>query len=93
VPAAAAVRVQGRLEHDAAHEGERTELRVALDALDVGLEGLELGGRRVDLGGLTLAAIDDGVVTFRGFAPSAARATLRGLAVRSLRVGPPTAAR
>jgi hypothetical protein len=90
-PALESLRVRGRLAHDAAHEGDPTQLHVEAAGLDLGLEGVALGGRRVDLGGATLAALTGGVVTFRGFTPTDASATLRGLSLRALRVGPPAA--
>lgn len=86
------LRVSGGLVHDVTQSRPETTLRVALESLDAGLDALAVGARCLDVDRVRLGRLDGGEVTFRGFRPTSASATLHTLAVEGLRLrGAPAA--
>ncbi len=77
-----ALRVRGELVYDARQEGAPTEVHIEVRGLDLGVDGVAAGGGRLALARVTLGHLTDGAVTMRGFAPTAARATLRDVSLR-----------
>lgn len=87
-PAVGALRVQGALHHRARGESPPTELHLTASQLRVGAEAIAAGSWLISAEVLGVASIDDGLILLRGPRPGAARASLRGVGIRGLRLTP-----